>query len=72
MGRCRLHLASATTSVADLPTILLTNAAGWLRITQAYVRSLQDKHAQDQAHLLPMVKVAEGHESAAFRAALDV
>lgn len=41
----------------------------WLKVAQAYVRSLDATNAQ--AHLSPVAKVVDGHESPAFRAALD-
>lgn len=45
--------------------------AVWLRIAQAYIKSLQEKEHAD-AHLTPLAKVVQGYESQAFMKAIEV
>ena len=44
--------------------------AMWLKVAQGYVRQLEDRGAE--AHLTPLAKVVEGHESPAFLKTLEV
>ncbi|PYI36702.1 actin depolymerizing protein [Aspergillus indologenus CBS 114.80] len=42
----------------------------WLRVAQSYVRWLQDSPEGSEAHLIPISKVVQGHESPAFMRAI--
>ncbi|PYH44304.1 gelsolin/scinderin family protein [Aspergillus saccharolyticus JOP 1030-1] len=47
-----------------------TERALWLRVTQRYVRWLQESPEGSAAHLIPISKVVQGHESPAFMRAI--
>lgn len=38
----------------------------WIKVGQAYVRSLEDQQVEAQAHLTPLATVKQGKEPAAF------
>ncbi|RAH45688.1 gelsolin/scinderin family protein [Aspergillus brunneoviolaceus CBS 621.78] len=42
----------------------------WLRVAQSYVRWLQESPEGSEAHLIPISKVVQGHESPAFMRAI--